>query len=188
MAGIGGVGGIGGLGNPILTAAGTTATTGTPQKTEQVNKGELAVADITRRQDRFEIMDRTAETKKSKSTDYECRTCANRRYVDGSNDSGVSFQTPTQVNPEEAGAKVRAHEQEHVSRNAVKAESEGMEAASTVAIHMAICPECGRSYVAGGTTTTIYSDKDPNEDEQKFEQGGQKSVAGVGGDGQTETP
>jgi hypothetical protein len=149
--------GIGGIGNPILTAAATTATTGTPQKTEQVNLGEHTMADMARRQDRFEIMDRTEEMKKSKSTDYECRTCANRKYVDGSDDSGVSFQTPTQIDPQAAQSAVRAHEQEHVTRNAAKAESEGMEARSTVAIHMAICPECGRSYVAGGTTTTIYT-------------------------------
>jgi hypothetical protein len=149
--------GIAGIGNPILTAAATTATTGTPQKTEQVNKGEHAIADITRRQDRFEIMDKTTETKKSKSTDYECRTCANRKYVDGSSDSGVSFQSPTQIDPSQAASAVRSHEQEHVTRNAAKAESEGMDARSTVAIHMAICPECGRSYVSGGTTTTIYT-------------------------------
>jgi hypothetical protein len=159
--------GIGGLGNPILTAAATTATTGTPQKTEQKITGEAAIADQTRRFDRFEMMGRTAETKKGKETEYECKTCANRKYVDGSSDSGVSFQTPTQINPEAAGAAVRAHENEHVTRNAAKAEREGMEARSTVAIHMAICPECGRSYVAGGTTTTVFTDSGEDKNKQQ---------------------
>jgi hypothetical protein len=171
--------GIGGIGNPIVTAAATTATTGTPQKSEQVNLGEHTMADIARRFDRFEMMGKTAETKKSKDVNYECKTCANRKYVDGSDDGGVSFQTPTQVDPEAAGSAVRAHEQEHVTRNAAKAESEGMEARSTVAIHMAICPECGRSYVAGGTTTTIYTSDGSDE---KAEEKQSAPIAPVGGD------
>jgi hypothetical protein len=167
---------IGGIGNPLITGAATTATTGTPQKAEQVNLGEHAIADMARRFDRFEKMEKTSETKKGKDVEYECRTCANRKYVDGSTDSGVSFQTPTQIDPQAAGAAVRAHENEHVTRNAAKAESEGLEARSTVAIHMAICPECGRSYVAGGTTTTLYTEKSENENENK-----QEDFAPIGG-------
>jgi len=34
-----------------------------------------------------------------------------------------------------------------------------MTARSEVQIHTAICPECGRIYVSGGTTTTYYSSK-----------------------------
>ncbi|MDR0943160.1 MAG: hypothetical protein LBM41_01355 [Ruminococcus sp.] len=171
--------GIGGLGNPIITAAGTAATTGTPQRAEQVNLGEHAIADMSRRFDRFEKMEKTAETKKGKETEYECRTCANRKYVDGSSDSGVSFQTPTQIDPQAAQSAVRAHENEHVTRNAAKAEREGMEARSTVAIHMAICPECGRSYVAGGTTTTTYTSKGEENEEQQNEK--QQPIAPIGG-------
>ena len=90
---------------------------------------------------------------------FECQTCKNRRYQDGSDDSGVSFQTPTKVAPQAAGAAVRSHEQEHVSRNQAKAEREGREIVSqTVTIHTGICPECGRVYVSGGTTRTVTKD------------------------------
>ena len=74
----------------------------------------------------------------------ECQTCANRRYQDGSNDSGVSFQTPTKLSPDEAASAVRSHEMEHVTRNQAKARREGKEIVSqSVTIHMAKCPECG---------------------------------------------
>ena len=86
---------------------------------------------------------------------FECQTCKNRRYQDGSDDSGVSFQTPTKIAPQAAAAAVRSHEQEHVSRNQSKADREGKKIVSqTVTIHTAICPECGRIYVSGGTTKT----------------------------------
>ena len=86
---------------------------------------------------------------------FECQTCKNRKYQDGSDDSGVSFQTPTKVAPQAAAMAVRSHEQEHVTRNRSKAEREGKEIVSqTVTIHTGICPECGRVYVSGGTTKT----------------------------------
>ena len=86
---------------------------------------------------------------------FECQTCKNRKYQDGSDDSGVSFKTPTKVDPSVAGAAVRSHEQEHVSRNQAKAQREGKEIVSqSVTIHTGICPECGRVYVSGGTTRT----------------------------------
>jgi hypothetical protein len=56
-----------------------------------------------------------------------------------------------------AAGAVRAHEQEHVSNNREEAEEKGLKAHSTVAIHTAVCPECGKIYVSGGTTTTTYS-------------------------------
>ncbi|MCH5347981.1 MAG: hypothetical protein J1E40_01535 [Oscillospiraceae bacterium] len=98
---------------------------------------------------------------------FECQTCKNRRYQDGSDDPGVSFQTPTKVNPNAAGAAVRSHEQEHVSRNQAKARQEGKEIVSqSVTIHTAICPECGRVYISGGTTrTTIRSSSDSLADQ-----------------------
>ena len=86
----------------------------------------------------------------------ECQTCANRRYQDGSNDSGVSFQTPTKLSPEEAASAVRSHEMEHVTRNQAKARREGKEIVSqSVTIHTAKCPECGETYVSGGVTHTV---------------------------------
>lgn len=92
----------------------------------------------------------------------ECQTCKNRKYVDGSNEGNVSFKTPGHISPEASGAVVMAHEQEHVA-NAV---NEGNKAnkeliSATVSLQMAVCPECGRAYVAGGTTRTTmatYSD------------------------------
>jgi hypothetical protein len=96
----------------------------------------------------------------------QCRTCAERKYKDVSDDPSVSFQTPTSVAPEQAAAAVAAHEQEHVANNAARAEREGETAQSSVVIHTAVCPECGRAYVSGGTTTTTYSKKADTNTEQ----------------------
>lgn len=86
----------------------------------------------------------------------ECTTCRSRKYSDGSSDSTVSFQTPTKLSPEQADTAVRSHEQEHVVHEQVRARESGQRVVSqSVAIHSAICPECGRSYVSGGTTTTV---------------------------------
>ena len=101
-----------------------------------------------------------AEVEKSKSAqevmeEGECQTCKERKYQDGSNDPGVSFKTPTNVAPEQAAAAVRGHEQEHVVREQAKAQREGREVVSqSVTYHTAICPECGKAYVSGGTTRT----------------------------------
>lgn len=85
----------------------------------------------------------------------ECQTCKNRRYQDGSNDPGVSFQTPQHIDPSVSASAVMSHEQEHVTRNKAAAEAEGGEVIqSTVVLHGDICPECGRYYIAGGTTYT----------------------------------
>lgn len=86
----------------------------------------------------------------------ECQTCKNRRYVDRSNDATVSFQSPTRISPGAAEGAVRAHEQEHVSNEqATAVEQDRRVVYQAVSIQYAICPECGRSYVAGGTTTTV---------------------------------
>ncbi|GHV41171.1 hypothetical protein FACS189490_07560 [Clostridia bacterium] len=84
----------------------------------------------------------------------ECQTCANRTYVDGSDDAGVSFKTPTKLSPSQAATAVLSHEGEHVSRESAKASQEGKVASSSVTIFHSICPECGRSYVSGGVTRT----------------------------------
>lgn len=94
--------------------------------------------------------------RKRRFDSFECQTCKNRKYQDGSDDSGVSFQTPTRVDPKAAGVAVRSHEQEHVSRNQAKADREGNEIVSqSVTIHTGICPECGKVFVSGGTTRTV---------------------------------
>lgn len=103
---------------------------------------------------------------------FECQTCKNRKYQDGSDDSGVSFQTPTKVAPQSAGAAVRSHEQEHVSRNRSKAKREGREIVSqSVTIHTNICPECGRVYVSGGTTRTATRNASENKLADKYNVG-----------------
>lgn len=92
----------------------------------------------------------------------ECETCKNRKYQDGS-DEMVSFKTAQHISPESAAARVRAHEQEHVSNAYTSAaQKNGKVLRASVAIHTAICPECGRSYVSGGTTRTQI--KYPNEE------------------------
>ena len=92
----------------------------------------------------------------------ECQTCKERKYKDGS-DEMVSYKAPTHISPESAGASVRAHEQEHVSNAYKKAsQGEGKVLQASVRIQMAVCPECGRSYVSGGTTTTRIQYKEDN--------------------------
>ncbi|MBQ0027780.1 MAG: hypothetical protein KBS96_04180 [Lachnospiraceae bacterium] len=89
-----------------------------------------------------------------KSSPAECQTCKERKYQDGS-DENVSFKAAAHISPQAAGAAVRAHEGEHVSNAYSKAAKDGGKVLqASVAIHTAICPECGRSYVSGGTTTT----------------------------------
>lgn len=98
-----------------------------------------------------------------KSSPEECQTCKERKYQDGS-DENVSFKSAAHISPEAAGAAVRAHEGEHVS-NAYKeaAEKGGEVVSASVMIHTAICPECGRTYVSGGTTnTTIRFSQEEN--------------------------
>jgi hypothetical protein len=100
----------------------------------------------------------------------ECQTCKNRKYKDIS-DEMVSFKSPAQMDPGEAGAKVRAHEQEHVSNACSRAaEGNGKVVSASVAIHMGICPECGKAYVSGGTTRTQIkygNEKNPYEQDKK---------------------
>ncbi len=89
-----------------------------------------------------------------------CQTCAQRTYVDGSSDPGVSMKTPTNVSPEQAASVVAAHEQEHVSREKSKAEFLGQDIVfQAVQLYTSICPECGKAYVSGGKTTTQTQSK-----------------------------
>jgi len=100
------------------------------------------------------------------SAPSECETCKNRKYQDGS-DEQVSFKAAAHISPEASAATVRGHEQEHVNNAYTKAaKNNGKVVSASVALKTAICPECGRSYVAGGTTTTQikYSkDTDTNQ-------------------------
>lgn len=104
--------------------------------------------------------------------DSECKTCAERKYQDGSDDPGVSFKTAAHISPEQAAAKVRSHEYEHVVREQSKADRENKEVVSqSVRLHTDICPECGRAYVSGGVTNTVTRGKTEQPAEsQKSEQ------------------
>ena len=85
----------------------------------------------------------------------ECATCASRKYKDGSDEANVSFKSAAHISPASSGARVMAHEQEHVDNAYKKAESKGGQVVNaSVSLKTAICPECGRSYVSGGMTTT----------------------------------
>ena len=105
-----------------------------------------------------------------KSSPAECETCKNRKYQDGS-DEMVSFKSAAHISPEAAATRVRAHEQEHVSNAYNKAQqNNGKVINASVSIQTAICPECGRTYVAGGETNTqikYYNEENPYQQDKK---------------------
>lgn len=102
----------------------------------------------------------------------KCETCEKRKYQDGSDDMGVSFQTPTNIKPEQAASAVRGHEMEHVIREQAKADREGRKVVSqNVTMHTEICPECGKSYVSGGTTRTVTKAADSQQAQQQPKEG-----------------
>ncbi len=105
-----------------------------------------------------------------KSSPAECKTCKERKYQDGS-DEDVSFKTAAHIDPNAAASRVRSHEQEHVS-NAYKkaAQNNGKVVSCNVSIHTSVCPECGRTFVSGGTTATqikYYNEENPYQKEMK---------------------
>ena len=82
------------------------------------------------------------------------------------------------ISPEASASTVRAHEQEHVS-NAYKKASQGggKVISANVSLKRAICPECGRSYVSGGTTSTKISY--PNEQTNPYAKNKKSADASV---------
>lgn len=110
------------------------------------------------------------EKKEKGDPGYECETCKNRKYQDGSNEM-VSFKSAQHVSPNAAASAVRAHEQEHVSNAYKKAATDnGKVIQASVTIKTAVCPECGRSYVAGGETNTqikYYNEDNPYQQDLK---------------------
>ncbi len=97
-----------------------------------------------------------ADSAQKAAEEGECQTCKERKYQDGSDDSSVSYQTPTHIDADYAPAAVRGHELEHVAHEQAKAQREDRKVVSqTVTLHTDICPECGRVYVSGGTTRTV---------------------------------
>ncbi len=110
------------------------------------------------------------EYKKDYLEDCECETCKNRKYQDGSNEM-VSFKSAQHIAPSAVAARVRAHEGEHVTNAYNKAaQSNAKVVQASVAIHTSVCPECGRTYVSGGTTTTqikYYNEENPYQQDLK---------------------
>lgn len=103
----------------------------------------------------------------------KCQTCEKRKYQDGSDDMGVSFQTPTRIAPEQVASAVRGHENEHVVREQAKARQEGRHVVSqSVTLHTDICPECGKVFISGGTTRTVTAanKENPQQEDGREEQ------------------
>lgn len=101
----------------------------------------------------------------------ECQTCKNRKYVDGSNEPDVSYKTPGNISPEQSYARVSSHEREHVANAVAKGNEPGAKLISAnVTLKMGVCPECGRTYVAGGTTNTQikYSEDNPYDKNRRI--------------------
>lgn len=106
----------------------------------------------------------------SKVQPVECRTCKERKYVDGSNESDVSFQTPGHIAPEASFATVSSHEREHVANAIAEGSKPNAKLVSSmVSLRMGVCPECGKTYVAGGLTKTQirYTESNPYEKNRK---------------------
>ena len=112
----------------------------------------------------------TTKTPGHKSSPAECETCKNRKYQDGSDES-VSFKSAAHISPEASAARVMAHEQEHVSNAYSKAaQKNGQVVSANVTLHTAVCPECGRTYVSGGETSTqikYYNEQNPYQQDKK---------------------
>lgn len=116
----------------------------------------------------------TPEEEGKDDPNKECETCKNRKYQDGS-DEMVSFKSASHISPTRAGAAVRAHEQEHVTNAYNKAATNNGEVLSAnVVLKTSVCPECGRSYVSGGTTHTqikYYNEENPYQKDLKRSEG-----------------
>lgn len=117
-----------------------------------------------------------------KSSPAECETCKNRKYQDGS-DEMVSYKSATHISPQQSASAVMAHEQEHVSNAYSKAaQNNGKVVSANVTIKTAICPECGRSYVAGGETATqikYYNEENPYQKALKTQDASKYTGRGV---------
>lgn len=130
------------------------------------NKGAPAMAGLENGEGPEEAVG--AESAQKALEEGECQTCEKRKYQDGSDDMGVSFQTPTNIAPEQAASAVRGHENEHVVRERAKADREDRRVVSqSVTLHTDICPECGKTYISGGTTRTVTAAERSQETQQE---------------------
>jgi hypothetical protein len=114
--------------------------------------------------------DNTVDSASRLSKTGECQTCENRKYQDGSDENNVSYKTPGTITADQSYSKVSAHEREHVSNAIAKSSKSGAKLISAnVTLKMGVCPECGRTYVAGGVTSTQikYTESNPYERNRK---------------------
>ena len=166
------IGAISGYGyNPIYDAKLSYASSKADAIADQI-KGENADAKNAEKSDGPVKNPGQSDEKKAgrKSSPADCETCKERKYQDGS-DEMVSFKAAAHISPEAAATRVKAHEQEHVANAYKKAEqNNGKVVSCNVSIKSAICPECGRSYVAGGETATqikYYNEDNPYQKQLK---------------------
>lgn len=120
-------------------------------------------------QENFSVSGKEADGSVKKVSQEECQTCKSRKYQDGSNEN-VSFKAAAHISPEAAAGAVRAHEGEHVSNAYTSAaQKNGKVLQASVSIHTSVCPECGKTYVSGGTTSTkIKYPSNPYEENKKI--------------------
>lgn len=117
----------------------------------------------------FEKLYKTKEL--DKTGKVECQTCKDRKYQDGSNEGNVSFKAPGHISPEASAAVVMSHEGEHVANAFSKAaQNNGKVVSASVSLQTSVCPECGKTYVAGGTTRTQikYNEENPYDKNKKI--------------------
>lgn len=152
-----------------------TATAGTANAMPNAQAPSSA-GDVTPPSDITKIGQRAGKKVDKTDPSYECQTCENRKYQDGSNEHDVSFKSAAKVAPEVAASAVRSHEQMHVKNAYQKAEQDnGKVISANVTIHTSICPECGKTYVSGGTTRTMIkygNEENPYQKNLKNLQGG----------------
>lgn len=156
---------------PVKSGAVAEGSWGTSQLTNPQDESEKSPSSSALPSGGTHAANQDGDTFEKSSTG--CSTCKSRKYQDGSNDMGVSFKSPTKVAPEAAASAVRGHENEHVVREQSKAKRENREVVSqTVTMRTSRCPECGKTYVAGGTTRTVTRD----DVEKAYQQGKQSST------------
>ncbi len=117
-----------------------------------------------------DVEDKAGKAPGRKSSPGECETCKNRKYQDGSNEM-VSFKAAGHIDPSNAAMVVMGHEKEHVSNAYRKAALGGGEVQrASVRLKTDICPECGRTYISGGVTSTqikYYNESNPYQKDMR---------------------
>lgn len=91
-----------------------------------------------------------------KNNPAECKTCAERKYQDKSDDPGVSFKMAGHIGGSNSVSAVSGHEREHETRESQKADQNGEYVVySRIRIKMDQCPECKKIYSSGGETEVV---------------------------------